>query len=235
MLKIRTHAITMVEFVVIIAILGASIVTIVLVNYTINTSMASSSIQKMMDKTLAFKIFASSYECLPGDCLEADSIVQSNIYMNGNGDGVVNVYGSLIKKNEVAFIEEHLTRSRLFRKVFFYDKLDYTKINLENTLQDGSIAKSYISTISSGGNFYHILGGFSQQNSINPDILNFAPINSKILAIIDSKADDSKASTGQIQCYNTKYKVENDVIVLPKPTQNYEKDCVLSLNLQFNS
>jgi|GEM_PF-4546767 len=235
MFKIRSSAFTVVEFAVAISILGASIITIVLLQFTINTSIAASSIHKMMDKTLAFKVFASSYDCIPGDCLDAESKVQSNVYMNGNGNGVINVYGTISEKNEVAFAEEHLTRSRLFRKTLSYQNVDYQKIDLQKLLQGGRIPSSYISTISSGKHFYNILGGFSQNNAAKSDVLNFTPISSKVLSIIDSKADDSKAETGEIQCYVEQYTVENDAIVLPKPAKNYEKDCVLSFNIRFNS
>ena len=234
MFKIRSRAFTVVEFAIFISIVGAAIITVVLVQFTINTSIAASSIHKMMDKTLAFKVFASSYDCIPGDCLDAESKVQSNVYMNGNGNGVINVYGKISEKNEVAFIEEHLTRSRLFRKTLSYHNLDYTKIDLQKLLQSGRVPSSYISTISSGKHFYNILGGFSQDNASNPDVINFTPIPSKILSIIDAKADDSKAETGEIQCYTQKYTIENDVIVLPKPAKNYEKNCVLSFNIRFN-
>ena len=235
MFKIRSSAFTVVEFTVAISILGVSIVVLALVQFTINTSIAASSIHKMMDKTLAFKVFASSYDCIPGDCLDAESKVQSNVYMNGNGNGVINVYGKISEKNEVAFAEEHLTRSRLFRKTLSYHNLDYKKINLRKLLQGGRIPSSYISTISSEKHFYNILGGFSQNNASNPDVLNFTPIPSKVLSIIDAKADDSNAETGEIQCYTQKYIIENDAIVLPKPAKNYEKDCVLSFNIRFNS
>jgi hypothetical protein len=231
----RSSAITIVEAAIILAILGASIVAIVLFRFTMNTSMASSSIQKMMDRTLAFKVFASSYDCIPGDCLDADNKVQSNSYMNGNGNGVINVYGRISEKNEVAFIEEHITRSRLFRKTLSYHNLDYRKIDLQKLLQGGRVPSSYISTISSGKHFYNILGGFSQNNASNPDVLNFTPIPSRILSIIDAKADDANSETGEIRCYTEQYTVEDDVVTLPKPAKNYEEDCVLSFNILFNS
>lgn len=235
MLKNRSRAITVFEFAIVIAILGAAIITIVMLRFAINTSTASSSIQKMMDRTLAFKVFASSYNCIPGDCLDAEYKVQSNIYMNGNGNGIINVYGNTVGKNEVAFVEEHIMRSTLFRKMPSYLDFDYKKINLQRLLQNGRVASSYISIVSSGRNFYNILGGFSQSNASIPDILNFTPVSSKVLSIIDAKADDSSAKTGEIQCYTQKYTIANDEIILPEPEANYEKDCVLSFNIRFNS
>ena len=181
MLKNRSRAITVFEFAIVIAILGAAIITIVMLRFAINTSTASSSIQKMMDRTLAFKVFASSYNCIPGDCLDAEYKVQSNIYMNGNGNGIINVYGDAVGKNEVAFVEEHIMRSTLFRKMPSYHDFDYKKINLQRLLQNGRVASSYISIISSGRNFYNILGGFSQSNASIPDVLNFTPVSSKVL------------------------------------------------------
>ena len=234
-IKMRSAAITVVEFAIVMATLGASIVAIVVFRFTINTSTAASTIQKMMDKTLAFKVFASSYNCIPGDCIDAEYKVRTNFNMNGNGNGVINIYGNIIGKNEVAFVEEHLMKSKLFHKTLSSGNLDYQKIDLKTILQEGRVKSSHISIVSSGGHFYNILGGFSENNSAMPDVLNFTPVNAKVLSIIDAKADDSKADAGEIQCYAQQYTVENDVIMLPSPEMNYEKDCVLSFNMRVNS
>lgn len=234
-IKMRSAAITVVEFAIVMAALGASIVAIVVFRFTINTSIAASSIQKMMDNTLAFKVFASSYNCIPGDCIDAEYKVRSSMDINGNGDGVINIYGNSIRKNEVAFAEEHLMMSKLFRKTLSSGNVDYQKIDLKTVLKDGRVKSSYISIVSSGGHFYNILGGFSENNSVNHDVLNFTPVNAKVLSIIDEKADDSKAGTGEIQCYAQQYTVESDAITLPSPAVNYEQDCVLSFNMHVNS
>ncbi len=233
-LKSRSRGVTLTELSIVLAILGILIVAGVSGKFLIDASRATTTIQQLADRTLAFRVFFTSYDCIPGDCLDADIKTQSLSTMNGNGDGNINVYGTSVNKNEVAFVEEHLSKSRLFIRTLNYTGIDYTKINLSKFLTPGKIAGSYISSVSSGGSVYNVVGGFSTNNNGTvPDVVNFTPANVGILRIIDSKTDDSIANSGNIKCYTTQYTQTADIITLPTPASDYNADCVLTSIIEF--
>jgi prepilin-type N-terminal cleavage/methylation domain-containing protein len=226
--KSKAYGMTLTELSIVLAILGILIVAGISGKFLIDVSRATTTIQQLSDRTLAFRVFFTSYDCLPGDCVDANAKIQSTLEMNGNGDGVINVYGVVVNKNEVAFVEEHLTKSKLLNKTINYTGIDYTKIALNNFLPNTKIAGGFISTISSGGNMYNIVGAFSPMNATAPDILNFSPVSATVLKIVDQKIDDSIANAGNIRCYTAPFTTTSDVVVFPIPVADYSIDCVLS-------
>lgn len=242
LLTTKSRGVTLIELSIVLAILGVLIVATISGRSLIDISRATATMQQLRDRSLAFQIFSSTYDCIPGDCLNAGQISGLITYGNGNGDGVINV-ASATTKNELALVEEHLVKSKLFTRTLGEITVaepiaaqQGTENALHTILPKAKIANAYISSVSSGGSFYNIVGGFTQENySTASDLINFSPLPAAVLQIVDSKIDDGLASAGSVTCYNEYTAPTDGVFVLPLETvaPGYTTDCALASKMDF--
>lgn len=192
------------ELSIVLAILGILIVATISGKSLIDISRATATIQQLSDRVLAFQIFSSTYDCIPGDC--STTTVTSNLGATGigNGNNVVEAYVASSKPNELVFVEEHLVKARLFNRTIGTVTAGTTQTAGQNLLADNltvsKVPGAYISSFSIGQVFYNIVGGASATENV----INGIPIAYPgIFKIIDSKVDDSSATTGDIRCETT--------------------------------
>jgi prepilin-type N-terminal cleavage/methylation domain-containing protein len=164
----RSRGVTLIELSIVLAILGVLIVATISGESLIDISRATATMQQLRDRSLAFQIFSSTYDCIPGDCIDATAkITGVAVNANGNGNASLNL-ASASTNNEVAFVEHHLVQARLFNRTIGTVTVGAqtgTQNALQSFLPKSKIPSTYISNISSSNLFYNIVGGLSTTNA----------------------------------------------------------------------
>ncbi|MDA0617650.1 MAG: prepilin-type N-terminal cleavage/methylation domain-containing protein [Proteobacteria bacterium] len=237
-LNSKSRGVTLIELSIVLAILGVLIVATISGKSLIDISRATATMQQLRDRSLAFQIFSSTYDCIPGDCIDAQSKIAGVIVDgNGNGDGTINL-ASATHRNEVALVEHHLIQSKLFtRTIASINTAIGAPVALENPLEPilpkAKVTNGYISSVSSGNNFYNIVGAFSQTNSTVSDLINYNSLAYTVLQIVDSKVDDGIATTGSITCHAVTAPTTDGLYVLPATATDYTANCTLAARMDF--
>lgn len=201
----RSKGVTLIELSIVLAILGILIIVGISGRSLIDVSRATSTIKQIGDRDLAFQIFTSTYDCVPGDCA-ITTVVGANGALNtvgiGNGNTLIEA-ATATTPNEIAFAEEHLVKAQLFNRTYstitaFTGAQNAGENLLAQILPAVKIPSSYISSITVGnlGN-YNVVGGASATENIFNNQLVLYPA---ILRIVDSKIDDGSAFTGRVRC-----------------------------------
>jgi prepilin-type N-terminal cleavage/methylation domain-containing protein len=233
----RSRGVTLIELSIVLAILGVLIIATISGKSLIDISRATATMQQLRDRSLAFQIFSSTYDCIPGDCIDATTKITGVITnANGNGNTSLNL-ASATTNNEVVLVEHHLVQARLFNRTLGTVTVGAqtgTQNALQAFLPKSKIPNTYISNISSSSLFYNIVGGLSTTNATTSDIINTTAVSSPaVLQIIDSKADDGIANTGAVLCHTSYTPATNGVFVLPTAATDYSANCFLSSRLDF--
>lgn len=233
----KSQGVTLVELSIVLAILGILVVATISGRSLIDISRATATIQQLSDRTLVFDIFQSTYDCMPGDCIDATTKISSVVAnANGNGDVIINLGGTTYK-NELAFVDEHLTKAKLFtRTVNTIDTglvtalpSDTTKNHLPRILAQTKVPGAYISSVSSNAQHFHIVGGFTTTNITKSDLINAYPVPPTSLQILDTKIDDGAAGTGEITAYSATYtQGTTGLFVLPAVATNYSTNVFIA-------
>ena len=211
--KSKSKGVTLVELSIVLAVLGILIVVGISGRSFIDISRATATIKQLSDRDLAFQIFTSTYDCIPGDCSNA-TVVGTNGALTtiGIGDGDTKIEASSgaattnTVPNEIAYAEEHLVDAQLFNRsistVTAYTA-NQTQISAANNLlvkilPSAKVPSSYISsfTFGSNGNYSVIGGASSTENVINGLVIPYP----QIFRTIDSKIDDGSAFAGNVRC-----------------------------------
>ncbi len=231
----RSRGVTLIELSIVLAILGVLIVATISGKSLIDISRATATMEQLRDRSLAFQIFSSTYDCIPGDCIDATAKI-TGVNANGNGDASLNL-ASASTNNEVVLVEHHLVQARLFNRTLGTVTVGAqtgTQNALQSFLPKSKIPSTYISNISSLNSFYNIVGGLSTTNATTSDIINTRVVSPPaVLQIIDSKADDGIANTGAVLCHTSYTPATDGVFVLPAAAADYSANCFLSSKLDF--
>lgn len=248
-LNSKSRGVTLIELAIVLAILGVLIVATISGKSLVDISRATATIQQMRDRALAFQIFNSTYDCVPGDCVDAQAKLSLAGALNGNGDTVININTQNITatgtttstagNGEVAYVEYHLVAAGLFNRT-----IPAISPNLALILPKTKIGNAYISTVSAGSNYYNIIGTFTTANAVlvttGPDTstpydqINTFPVVPATLRIVDAKIDDSVASTGSVTCYTTYTPATTGALfTLPAAATDYSANCFLAAKMDF--
>ena len=233
----RSRGVTLIELSIVLAILGVLIVATISGKSLIDISRATATMEQLRDRSLAFQIFSSTYDCIPGDCIDATAkITGVTVNANGNGNASINL-ASASTNNEVVLVEHHLVQARLFNRTLgsvTVGSQTGTQNALQSFLPKSKIPNAYIATISYSNLFYNIVGGLSTTNTTTSDLINTVVTSSpSILQIIDSIADDGISSSGTVLCHTSYTPTTDGIFVLPATATNYSSPCFLSSRLDF--
>ncbi len=220
----RSRGVTLIELSIVLAILGVLIVATISGKSLIDISRATATMQQVRDRTLAFQIFSSTYNCIPGDCAASTLITGA---ANGNANGKI---GTFIGANpgEIAIVEDHFQKSKLFNRTVVATGASAEDLSL--ILPKSKVSGGYISSVHMGNQPYSMIGGLA-----NPgDLMNVTVIVPGVLQIIDSKLDDGKANAGSVQCHTVAPAVDvNGLLTIATSVTDYSANCYLTLSLNY--
>lgn len=209
-LKSKSRGVTLIELSIVLAILGVLIIATISGRSLIEISRATATMQQLKDRAVAFQVFSTTYDCLPGDCYDATVKISGlTAGANGNGSAVINFAVNSSVENEIALVEYHLVAARLFNRTIVQTApiLGATAADndLAKILPTAKVSSAFISTVSIGSTIntvYNVVAAVSQANNTTTtkDLVNATPVDAATLRIIDTKSDDSVANTGMVQC-----------------------------------
>ena len=195
----KNKGVTLVELSIVLAIFGILIVVGISGRSLIDISRATATTEYLSNRSIAFQTFTSTYDCVPGDCA-TPTVVGSTGQLNtvGVGNGNITIE-SLATNNEIPFVEEHFVKAQLFNRSIGTITAG-TNPNLVSILPMSKVPGAYVSSVSIAGNIYNVLGGASTTETL---INGTAIAYPNLFRIIDSKIDDSSATTGNARCETT--------------------------------
>ncbi|MFT4967366.1 MAG: prepilin-type N-terminal cleavage/methylation domain-containing protein [Candidatus Deianiraeaceae bacterium] len=221
----RSRGVTLIELSIVLAILGVLIVATISGKSLIDISRATATMQQVRDRTLAFQIFSSTYDCTPGDC-KASTVITGAL--DGNGNGKIGTFIDAANPGEIAIVENHLEKSKLFNRPVAVAGV--TLDNLLLILPKSKVAAGYISTVHMGNQPYSMIGGIATAT----DLMNSTVIVPGVFQIIDSKLDDGVANLGSIQCHTVAPAIDaTGLLTLATSAIDYTANCYLTLSLNY--
>ena len=220
----RQRGFTLIEMSVALVIIGLVVGGVITGVYLSQTFAMRSQVSFLNEYASGLNAFRNKYNCLPGDCANAESVglgVAGDAGRNGNGDGQVNSDTSMrstaSRMQETLNVPYHLSQAGLLSDL--YNGSDAAWVNASWNL-DGYIPKSrlragsHVSALtispatlvggaSFGGNIFFLHGNYS----VNATTLQSEEIQSRIYGYgvtafegfaIDSKLDDGLPFTGRV-------------------------------------
>lgn len=229
-LNSKNRGVTLIELSIVLAILGVLIIATISGRSLITISRATATMQQLSDRTLAMQVFQNTYECLPGDCVDATTKISAS--NNGNGNNIIEIdpdgNATTTTDAENGLVEYHLISAKLFTRTplqaAFSAGATSASNQMDMILPKSKIPYGYISNAHVGGAVNTVIGGVNTTVAATRAKINDVVINKDILQIIDTKSDDGVANTGSFKCASAL--VSATVNLTATLATDYTADCI---------